>query len=211
MFDRFISNRRLLPEGQTPHQPWSEAHLAVVDGYRDLSERFAGGTFDNGLYRLHDSASAPIALDAIQEGFPAFSKRVQPFGFDWLGRHFAVDWQRLRDREPLVLMMEPGTGKALEIPATFAEFHNKVLVDMAEAALAEQFFREWSAANKGELPLPFDKCVGYILPLFLGGRDDLTNLELIDTGVYWSVSGQLRAQTAGKPAGSAIDRVKGSE
>ncbi|WP_434798222.1 T6SS immunity protein Tdi1 domain-containing protein [Terrisporobacter vanillatitrophus] len=36
--------------------------------------------------------------------------------------------------------------------------------------------------------------MGYKVPLFLGGEDDISNLEEIDMEVYWSVTGQLNSQ-----------------
>jgi hypothetical protein len=184
-----------------------EASLVAAAGYVELSALMAGSTFQNGLYRIHNSASGPAALEAIGEGFPEFTDRVRPFGFDWLGRQFALDLARVRGGEPLVLMFEPGTGEALEIPATLIEFHETELVDHGDAALAEPFFEEWSAGHRSELPIAFDQCVGYRQPLFLGGQDDLGNLELTDMEVYWSFCGQLRIQILGLAKGTPINRV----
>jgi hypothetical protein len=57
----------------------------------------------------------PLNASAINGAFPDFATRACPFGSDWLGRLFAVDSARVENGEPLVLMMEPGTGEVLEI------------------------------------------------------------------------------------------------
>ena len=45
------------------------------------------------------------------------------------------------------------------------------------------------------------------MPLFLGGRDEIHNLELVDMDVYWSICGQLRLGTRKLPEGTTIQQV----
>lgn len=66
------------------------------------------------------------------------------------------------------------------------------LDELREPALAGSFFARWALANPELLPLDVTQCAGYKVPLFLGGKDVLENLEVIDLEVYWSLSGQLR-------------------
>jgi hypothetical protein len=106
-----------------------------------------------------------------------------------------------------VLLFDPGAGEALEIPATFAELHDQELVDEADAALAASFFEAWVAATSSTLPLGVSECVGYRTPLFLGGIDDVSNLDRCDVGVYWSLMGQLRLSTQALPPGTSIGHV----
>ena len=76
-----------------------------------------------------------------------------------------------------------GPAKILQIPMSFLDFHNSELVDQRAAVVASTFFNEWLAANPDALPLGPDRCVGYRVPLFLGGRDELANLEETDLWV----------------------------
>jgi hypothetical protein len=57
------------------------------------------------------------------------------------------------------------------------------------------------------LPLKASECVGYDIPLFLGGADEVPNLTRTDMGVYWSICGQLRNGTRNLPAGATISGV----
>ena len=109
--------------------------------------------------------------------------------------------------QPQVLLLEPGTGEALEIPVPFSTFHDGELVDYADAALAAEFFEAWSAQHPSALPLSPDQCVGYKVPLFLGGHDDVANLEVSDLDVYWTICGQLRRQVKVLPPGTPIRSV----
>ena len=133
-----------------------------------------------------------------------------PFGYDWLGSQFALDSGRTEDGEPLVLILEPGTGEALQVPQSFAAFHEQ-LDDFREPALSAGFFAAWVQANPGQMPLGRDECIGYRLPLFLGGKDTVDNLEVIDLEVYWSFCGQLRQGTRHLPPGTSIGQVSISD
>jgi Domain of unknown function (DUF1851) len=207
MFERFAASFRLMPAGQVPGVLWADDRLLAAAGYRELAGRFAGCSFNDGIYRLHDEGTGPRGEAWITESFPRFASRACPFGYDWLGRQFAVDSERLEGGQPLVLLFEPGTGEVLEIPFSFARFHEE-LDELREPALAGSFFASWAQANPALLPLDVAQCAGYKVPLFLGGKDTLDNLEVIDLEVYWSVSGQLRQGTEALPPGTSIGQVR---
>lgn len=97
-------------------RPWWTESLRTSESYESLATLFARRSFKDGLYRVHDADSGPAAQQLIAEAFPEFAARATPFGFDWLGRQFAIDSLRLIAGEPQVLMIEPGTGEVLEIP-----------------------------------------------------------------------------------------------
>jgi len=208
-FQRFLDEFRVLPPEQVAGGAWREPRLLAVEGYAALAKRFAGCSFESGLYRLHDATSGPRALARIADAFPEFGARACPFGYDWLGRQFAIDSGRQQAGQPLVLLLEPGTGEALEIPLTFDAFHDEELVEYGEAALASAFFAEWSQEHSADLPLSGENCVGYRVPLFLGGRDVVENLEVIDLDVYWTTCRQLRRGTLQLPEGTSIKDVSG--
>jgi len=137
--------------------------------------------------------------------FPALADRIECFGADWLGRQFATDRGRIESGEPLVLMLEPGTGEALEIPVSVADFHAHELIEEADAVVALSFFGDWVSAG-GARP-GYAQCIGYKVPLFLGGHDEIANLEMIDLDVYWTLTAQLLSKTRALPEGTVIDRV----
>ena len=118
--------------------------------------------------------------------------RLVVFAFDWLGRQFAFDRSRVQGGEPLVSMLEPGTGELLEIPETFSGFIEREIIDYQDAALAASFHRQW--LDSGGAAPRFNQCVGYKIPLFLGGTDEVSNLALTDLEVHVSFCGQLYAK-----------------
>jgi hypothetical protein len=210
MFDRFTANFRVVSGGTEPKRPWRDPRLIAANGYLELAESSAGLTFEGGLYRLHDATSGPRGDALITECFPDFVSRASPFGVDWLGRQFALDERRIEHGQRQVLLLEPGTGEVLELPFSFHDFHEQ-LIDIREPALAVSFFAEWARENAALLPLRRSECVGYKVPLFLGGRDDLDNLEVVDLEVYWSICGQLRLGTRAMAADSSIRKISVGE
>jgi hypothetical protein len=194
MFERFQSRFRRDPDSGPGTGAWGDDRLHAVRGFDELIGPSAGASFDNGLYRLHSAESAAVGQSGADLMFPRYAGRLSVFAFDWLGRQFAVDFGRVDGGAPLVMLLEPGTGEALEIPAPFVQFHDEELVDYGNEALASEFFAEWVAANPGSVPLGHTDCVGYRVPLFLSGSDTVDNLEVVDFDVYWTIAAQIRSQ-----------------
>ena len=120
----------------------------------------------------------------VSEVFPKLKDNVLVFGYDWLGRQFALDKEANN-----ILMLEIGTGDALRDPVSFEVFHNEEITEKYEDFLAAGFFEDWKAINN-YVP-KHNECIGYKVPLFLGGEDDTDNLEICDMEVYWGVVRQL--------------------
>lgn len=165
-----------------------------------------GKTFNHGLYRVLRTDQIHTATQAMEGVFPEYRGRIVPFAFDWLGRHFVIDRARVEKGQPLILMLEVGAGEAMEIPASVLDFHNVELVDYTNDALAATFWRQWRSENP--IDLAFTDCVGYKVPLFLGGPDVLANLEVIVFGVYVETCGQLRNKVRTLAPGQSIRSVR---
>lgn len=176
-----------------------------VNGFKDFFTQFNGMSFNNGLYNIHNYSDIDKWNDIIFEAFPEYKSRLICFGYDWLGRQFAIDLDRMEDGEPLILLLEPGTGETLEIPSNFIDFHEDILINSSDAALADIAFNEW--VELGNPPPKRGDCIGYKQPLFLGGVDGSENFENVDMEVYWSISGQLINKIKGLPIGAKIGNV----
>lgn len=211
MFDRFrTAYAPVLDKSSSRRAPWKLPELMDIQGYSEFAAEFAGASFRGGIYRFHDDETGPQAATLVREAFPDFASRVIPFAYGWLGDQYAIDVSRKSEGKPQVLLLEPGSGEALEIPASFVTFHDEELVNDPEAVLAADFFEAWSSANSERLPLQRSQCVGYKVPLFLGGKDEVENLEVTDLEVYWSFCGQLRAQAMNLPPGTPITGIADS-
>ncbi|WP_208996340.1 T6SS immunity protein Tdi1 domain-containing protein [Pseudovibrio ascidiaceicola] len=204
MFERFLERFKvdvsLSRDETTPFNIPFE-----VEGLQLWLEQYGGCSFNQGLYRAHSVAQINLWNKLIGENYPHFKGRVFCFAYDWAGRQFALDFARMEHGEPLVLLLDPATGEAFDVPTNFLEFHNQELAEDPEPALSESFFLEWLAATQHKLQP--NECVGYKVPLFLGGKDELANLEVTDLEVYWTLSGQMLEQIKDLPAGTPIGKV----
>jgi hypothetical protein len=165
-----------------------------------------GKTFDGGLYRVCRGDEIRIATEAMRNMFPEYRKRITAFAYDWLGRHFVIDNARVEGGKPLILLMEPGAGETLEIPAPIVEFHNSILLTHRQDALAAAFYDSWKQLDPPEIN--HEDCIGYRVPLFLGGDDTVENLERTNMSVYLEISAQLRARTRTLKDGQTIGDIR---
>jgi len=184
--------------------PKSKVPFGQIDDPRlkELFLRFGGASFNRGLYRVMTADIVEAAHALIAHAFPECASQAKAFGYDWGGRIFALELDRLEEGLPAIMLFEPGTGEALEIPANLVTFHENELINNSEAALGVSFHKQWLATG-GAAP-KYDQCIGYQRPLFLGGEDVVENLELSDLDVYWTLSGQMIQQTRGLPPGTRV-------
>ena len=152
--------------------------------YETLLNNFEGMEFGDGIFRLFNKKDLYKWSEIVTESYPEFKNKFDLFGYDWLGRCFGID---LRDRN--ILMFEIGTGEVLNIPCDILEFLNVEIPIYNDACLASTFYKEWIEYYGKKVKL--NDCIGYKIPLFLGGEDGISNLEEIDMEVYWSITGQL--------------------
>lgn len=194
--------KRHFKPDSTPVPASIESSGDLAPDIAKLLAELGGSSFNGGLYRVVRLSDLDVWASRIGYAFPEFRGRVTCFGYDWLGRAFAIDATRLEAGRPGVVMFEPGTGEALKIPANIETFHDDELINFGEASLAIDFYRRWQ--KRLNAPLAYDQCAGYKKPLFLGGVDEIENLEISDIDVYWHIVGQLILKTKGLPIGTSV-------
>lgn len=214
-FVRFL--RQYPPDAgaRGPASDWTTQNtVKLVGGDPRCFTEFLSGpareSFGQGVLRflLPDSRPSLVSWNSPlgwQASWLPWKDRLVVFAYDWLGRQIGFDRQRVQSGEPLIGILEPGTGEFLETPETFLGFMERELVDFSDAAVAVKFYSQWRE-NGGEAPRP-GKCVGYKVPLFLGGSDTVDNLAISDMEVYISTCGQLVSQTHGLSPGTPIKGV----
>ena len=194
MFTQF---RDKYGDGEGSSEELNLAFLSPLEeratGITELLSSSGGATFASGLYRLHGSGDIATWTKNVEATFPEYQGLIVCFGYDWLGRHFALD-TRTSEGQWQILLIEPGAGEAMQIPVSFADFHNVELVEYASDALAEPFFMDWLSSG-GVSPRP-KECIAYKTPIFLNGSDTIENLEVSNMDLYWHLCGQLRQSTA---------------
>ncbi|GAX57814.1 T6SS immunity protein Tdi1 domain-containing protein [Streptomyces olivochromogenes] len=177
-------------------EPISNSPLIGLDGFRELAELGAGKGFGEGIIRIHSQEESDRAVHFIADEFPEYRGAVVPVAKDWLGRQYAVPIDSSSPRTDMVLLMEPGSGEAFEIDCGLIELFDQKMVSDPLTFLAADLFSEWQLEHPE--PIQAGKCVGFKVPLFLGGGGTVKNLELTDESVYWNLFGQLRKQVKGR-------------
>ncbi len=158
------------------------------DLYNDFIMQLGGRSFGYGLFNSFSKDNVSKWTEIVGEAYPEFKNLFKIFGYDWLGRCFGID---LRENTyGNILMFEIGTNDVLEIPCSFDTFLNEEIPLYTDACLAKAFFDEWTKYSNKEIV--YGRCVGYKVPLFLGGEDSINNLEDSDMEVYWSVITQIK-------------------
>lgn len=194
-FKRFLSHYQ--PDAGDRPAPLRLPPPFVASGFDELMSQFSGATFNQGIYRLHTQSSGELGNRLAGDAFPEFAHRIHCFAYNWLGDQYALDLERREHGECLILMLDVGAGEALKLPVTFSNLHDGEMVDSPDAAVVSSFFESWASQNRYLLPLAPTDCVGYKVPLFLGGEDTIETLEVTDMDVYWTLLGQLRVGLGG--------------
>jgi hypothetical protein len=203
-FNSFIKNFKITNDiGNDKIQ--KEILKNVDDDFITCINELGGKTFNEGLYRVFRGDQILKASENIIRVFQEANNSIIVFGYDWLGRHYAVDNENVENGKKLILMLEPGAGEAMSIPVPILDFHNSELISCSEEALSVNFFKKWKKLNPESIAP--DKCIGYKIPLFLGGRDIIDNLELIDLEVYIDICGQLRNKISKLKNGQTIKDI----
>lgn len=180
--------------------------LTKSTGAKDFISNFGGVSFNKGIYRVHYSSNIPKWTEIVTDAFPAYKNKILVFGYDWLGRQFSIDFTRLKSQEPMILIFECGTGKAFEVPCTFKEFHEQEIVDYYDDVLCSREYESICDELSFSI-LEYSKCIGFKVPLFLGGKDSNDNCEPTDMEVYWGICGQLINKTKKLPTGTNIKNI----
>lgn len=80
-------------------------------------DQLGGKTFNDGPYRLYPAQRLVHATNVAIRLFPEFRGRAACFACDWMSNQFVQDLGRIENGRPLVSLLEPGSGEALEITA----------------------------------------------------------------------------------------------
>jgi hypothetical protein len=147
-----------------------------------LFSNFGGLSIDLGAFKIHTYQSAKKWTDIILESFPKHKNKIIAYGYDWMGRQFAID------TDNLVHMFDGSTGEEFEMEQTLEGFFNEELVDYGVETLAKDDFESW---NSEKIALKHNEIVAFTIPLVLGGKDSFENYQIIDAEVDWEINRQL--------------------
>jgi hypothetical protein len=147
-----------------------------------LFSNFGGLSINLGVFRIHTYESAKKWTDIIIESFPEHQNKIVAYGFDWMGRQFAIDIDNV------IRMFDSSTGEEFEMEQSLEGFFNEELVEFGVETLATDTFESW---NTEKIALKHNQIVAFEIPLALGGKDSPENYHIIDGEVDWEINRQL--------------------
>ena len=155
--------------------------INLLDGF---CKQFSGKAFGDGLFNTFVYEKRAYWGSVIRKYYPSCKDSIEVIGYDWLGRIFATF-----KGQDCVKLFDVGSGEVINIGCSVEKFLNEEIPFYSNDCLSHQFFDEWKKVNKKGIP--YSSCVGYKVPLFLGGKDVVSNLEISDMDVYWNIVGPL--------------------
>ena len=169
----------------------------------NIMKGYGGMTFNGGLYRIHTYTSSVHWSIQVADYFSKYKNKILPFGFDWMGRQFCV---HVNDHN-MVIMLDPATGEDFEMRQDILSFHEEDLAMDVDNMLAYELFKNILSHYKIS-DIRFSECLGYRIPLFLGGIDNIDNYEKSDLEVYWHIHSQIFNKIRIIPSGTPINSIK---
>lgn len=201
MFQKFA--QKFVLTGTELIQEDKELYKDIPQALYTLLNLHGGKSFNNGLYRVHSFNSSVHWSLIIGEFFPKYQSKVYPFGFDWMGRQFCMS----TSNESLLFMLDPATGEDFELQQELNLLHDDDFVNTPEDILASDLFSEVLQHCKLKF-IKYNECIGYKIPLFLGGEDSVGNYQKSDLEVYWEIQNQLYKKAQNLPEGTKIKSIK---
>lgn len=182
IYERFLLNYH--PGDRIVSHSVVASRLFEIEDGRSFLQNYAGCTFGDGVYRVLSCDEIKYWNEAVLQVFSQHRGSIECFATDWMGRVFSWDFNRNK-----VILLDPGFGQALNIPCSFIELHNQEFVDFPDESLSRSLYRDF--CNNFKSDVSYDQCVGYKISPFLGGEDNLDNMETVDMKVYWSISSDI--------------------
>lgn len=199
MYEKFLRSNTV-----DASQPVNTA-LDINTGNLQLNSLFkecGGYNVRQGLFKIYDLSTAQKWIQGIGEHFPPYKNVIFPFASDWMCRQYASD----RTNQKRIWMFDPATAKAYSLNTDINTFFNSDLVDELEETLSLVYFQTVMKILDLQ-SIGFEDCLGYSVPLFLGGKDTPSNFEKINMEVYWEFQLQIYFQVKDLPPGTKINSI----
>lgn len=188
IFKRFLEEYRITREVQG-EKPILNDRMAS-SGIQELPL----GVYNNGIYTFVTRAEATVLNELAARVFSLTAGKVTVYAVDWMGRLFASNANFLDSAgSSTMFCLDFADATSFTTEVDFETFHNRTAVDMKRELFNLDQYDDWIA--HGPAPSDAESCIGYKIPLFLGGKDCRENMELTDRAVYLHLQAELSLAT----------------
>lgn len=165
-------------------------------------DQLGGRSFGDGLIRSFNWEEKMKWEQIVRECIPTDNCDYELFSFAWDGACFGVE---AAGEKSTILLFDIGDLKCKPVPMTLTDFLNVEIPGDCDGYLAANSYQKWLKTH----PAPKrSECVGHKIPLFLGGRDDFDNMEIIDMQVQWEMTAQIWQAVRDLPPGTPIGSIR---
>jgi outer membrane protein assembly factor BamB len=153
----------------------------------DFISKYGGYVFDNGLFKIHTFDYVDKWTASLAE---YFREEINPFDMicfasNWQGCMYCVD-----KKNSTITYFDPATCEFFSADASLKLFFDDILVSGEYDIIFEDYFNEAFEYLKLK-DLEYDNSLGHKIYLHLGGTDDVSNLEVVNTDVLWDLQIQI--------------------
>lgn len=193
-----------MPLTLTATEPDSQPYKPELLGDFFVKNNLSGTTFNNGLLRFHNAKSGALAQQNLHEFFGDQAEILTPFAFDWRGRHFC---RSQKDGQDLAIRTDSAFAEASPL-ISYEETLDYLFNSPEAPGFLEQDMMEKAFQRFDMFGIQFNACIGLKIAAFLGGEEELDNLDPSDMDVYWTINGQIYNQVKDLPPGTPIPEFK---
>lgn len=162
---------------------------SIPSDLKQILVNLGGKSFNNGLIYIYTYDEMKRYTKIVEKAFPQAKGKIYCFSRDWLNRQFAV----INYSPFSILQFDIVFEEIIHLDVTLKDFFEKEILKYKETnLLADEFFQE-CLNNKMQL-IKYNQCVGYRVPPFLGGKDVVDNLQVIDSEIDLELNIQLLNQ-----------------
>jgi hypothetical protein len=158
-----------------------------IDFIYDFITKHGGKTFDNGLFKIHTFEYLCKWTKLLSEYFKTEIKSFDMvcFASNWQGLMYCVDYQNKN-----IIYFDPATCEYFKAEFSLDELFNDILVNSKYDIIFEEYWKKASKYLKIQR-LDYEISIGHKKYLHLGGKDNIKNLEIVDTEVLWEMQIQI--------------------
>ena len=201
MFEEFLSKFHVTQEiSQDTSIRFENPDLQIV-----ISE-LGGKVFNNGLYRVFPAEQIEMRTRELLMQFPRAKEIAIVFGCDWEGRYFTTSLDDMIDGHATTMLVSFDTNEVFCIDRTLIDFHNLELTGNPDASLDYPLYQEWRKTDSE--PIDMNECIGFKVPLCLGGQDTVENLGRTDLSVCRDLTAQIWVAIHDLPEGASVDQFR---
>lgn len=177
------------------------------DSVDSLIRQLGGRSFGKGLFIVFDLTEKAKWESIVKECLVSQCDLPEDFSYElfgrsWNGYCYGVE---ISSDTPAILAFDVDAVEVNSLDSSLGDFLNKRIPTNCNGCLASGSYEKWLKTHRA---LSRGECVGLVKPLFLGGKDDFHNMEVIDMEVHWEMTSQIWQAVRDLPPGTPIGSIR---